>query len=101
MEYNYKQIRDVCSIQDLETIINFIMLINKIYNYSVNIVAEKENQVNNFRKDIKRLKSDLVKLKNDIITHEKESNSKTEITIADSGMEKGKMDIIEVEKEKN
>ena len=77
------------------------MLINKIYNYSVSIVAEKENQVNNFRKDNKRLKSDLVKLKNDIITHEKESNSKTEITIADSSMEKGKMDIIELEKEKN
>ena len=101
LEYNYEQIRDICGTQDLETIINFIMLRNKRYNYSVNVVSEKENQVNNLRKDIKRLKSDLVKLKNDIIVHEKESNSKTETTIADSGMEKGEMDMIEVEKEKN
>ena len=101
LEYNYEQIRDICGTQDLETIINFIMLRNKRYNYSVNVVAEKENQVNNLRKDIKRLKSNLIKLKNDIIVHEKESNSKTETTIADSGMEKGEMDMIEVEKEKN
>ena len=101
LEYNYEQIRDICGTQDLETIINFIMLRNKRYNYSVNVVAEKENQVNNLRKDIKRLKSNLIKLKNDIIVHEKESNSKTETTIADSGMEKREMDMIEVEKEKN
>ena len=55
----------------------------------------------NLRKDIKQLKSNLVKLKNEIIVHEKESNSKTETTIADSGMEKGEIDMMEVEKAKN
>ena len=101
LEYNYEQIRDICGTQDLETIINFIMLRNKRYNYSVQVVAEKENQVKNLRKDIKQLKSNLVKLKNEIIVHEKESNSKTETTIADSGMEKGEIDMMEVEKAKN
>ena len=101
LEYNYEQIRDICGTQDLETSINFIMLRNKRYNYSVQVVAEKENQVKNLRKDIKQLKSNLVKLKNEIIVHEKESNSKTETTIADSGMEKGEIDMMEVEKAKN
>ena len=101
LEYNYEQIRDICGTQDLETIINFIMLRNKRYNYSVQVVAEKENQVKNLRKDIKQLKSNLVKLKNEIIVHEKESDSKTETTIADSGMEKGEIDMMEVEKAKN
>ena len=41
------------------------------------------------------------KLKNEIIVNEKESNDKTETTIADSGMEKGELDMIEAEKEKN
>ena len=101
LEYNYEQIRDICGTQDLETIINFIMLRNKRYNYSVQVVSEKESQVKNLRKDIKQLKSNLVKLKNEIIVHEKESNSKTETTIADSGMEKGEIDMMEVEKAKN
>ena len=101
LEYNYQQIRDICGTQDLESIINFIMLRNKSYNYSVQVVEEKENQVNNLRKDIKRLKSHLVELKNEIIVHEKESDSKTETTIADSGKEKAELDLERLEKEKN
>ena len=101
LEYNYQQIRDICGTQDIESIINFIMLRNKSYNYSVQVVEEKENQVNNLRKDIKRLKSHLVELKNEIIVHEKESDSKTETTIADSGKEKAELDLERLEKEKN
>ena len=101
LEYNYEQIRNICGTQDIETIINFIMLRNKRYNYSVQVVNEKEQQINDLRKDIKRLNSDLVKLKNEIIVNEKESGSKTETTIAESGMEKGELDMINAEKEKN
>ena len=101
LEFNYQQIRDICGTQDIESIINFIMLRNKSYNYSVQVVEEKENQVNNLRKDIKRLKSHLVELKNEIIVHEKESDSKTETTIADSGKEKAELDLERLEKEKN
>ena len=101
LEYNYEQIRNICGTQDIETIINFIMLRNKRYNYSVQVVNEKEQQINNLRKDIKRLKSNLVQLKNEIIVNEKESDSKTETTIAESGMEKGELDMINAEKEKN
>ena len=101
VENNYQQIRDICGTQDIESIINFIMLRNKRYNYSVQVVAEKENQVNSLRNDIKRLKSHLVKLKNEIIVNEKESNSKTETTIAESGMEKTELDLVQIEKEKN
>ena len=101
LEHNYQQIRDICGTQDIESIINFIMLRNKRYNYSVQVVAEKENQVNSLRNDIKRLKSHLVKLKNEIIVNEKESNSKTETTIAESGMEKTELDMVQIEKEKN
>ena len=101
LEYNYEQIRNICGTQDIETIINFIMLRNKRYNYSVQVVNEKEQQINNLRQDIKRLKSNLVKLKNEIIVNEKESDSKTETTIAESGMEKGELDMINAEKEKN
>ena len=96
-----KQERDICGTQDIESIINFIMLRNKRYNYSVQVVTEKENQVNSLRNDIKRLKSHLVKLKNEIIVNEKESNSKTETTIAESGMEKTELDLVQIEKEKN
>ena len=101
VENNYQQIRDICGTQDIESIINFIMLRNKRYNYIVQVVAEKENQVNSLRNDIKRLKSHLVKLKNEIIVNEKESNSKTETTIAESGMEKTELDLVQIEKEKN
>ena len=101
VENNYQQIRDICGTQDIESIINFIMLRNKRYNYSVQVVTEKENQVNSLRNDIKRLKSHLVKLKNEIIVNEKESNSKTETTIAESGMEKTELDLVQIEKEKN
>ena len=101
LEYNYQQIRDICGTQDIESIINFIMLRNKSYNYSVQVVEEKENKVNNLIKDIKRLKSHLVELKNEIIVHEKESDSKTETTIADSGKEKAELDLERLEKEKN
>ena len=101
LEYNYEQIRNICGTQDIETIINFIMLRNKRYNYSVQVVNEKEQQINNLRQDIKRLKSNLVKLKNEIIVNEKESDSKTETTIAESGMEKGELDMINSEREKN
>ena len=101
LEYNYEKIRDICGTQDLETIINFIMLRNKRYNYSVQIVEEKEKKIREFKKDIKNLKLNLIKLKNDIIVNEKESNDKTETTIADSGMEKGELDLIQLEKEKS
>ena len=101
LEYNYEKIRDICGTQDLETIINFIMLRNKRYNYSVQVVEEKEHKIKDLRKEIKELKSDLVKLKNEIIVNEKESNDKTETTVGDSGMEKKELDMIELEKEKN
>ena len=101
LENNFEQIRDICGTNDLETIINFIMLRNKRYNYSVQVVNDKEHRIKNLRTDIKRLKSDLVKLKNEIIVNEKESESKTETTIEDSGMEKSELDMIEVEKQKN
>jgi cell division septum initiation protein DivIVA len=64
-------------------------------------VNDKEQRIKNLRTDIKRLKSDLVKLKNEIIVNEKESESKTETTIEDSGLEKSELDMIEVEKQKN
>ena len=101
LEYNYEQIRDIVGTQDLETIINFITLRNKRYNYSVQVVDEKEQKIKNLRKEIKGLKSDLVKLKNEIIVNEKDSESKTETTIEDTGLEKKELDMIEVEKEKN
>ena len=56
VENNYQQIRDICGTQDIESIINFIMLRNKRYNYSVQVVTEKENQVNSLRNDIKSKK---------------------------------------------
>ena len=101
LETNYEQIRDICGTNDLETIINFIMLRNKRYNYSVQVVNDKEHRIKNLRADIKQLKSDLVKLKNEIIVNEKESESKTETTVEDSGMEKSELDMIEIEKQKN
>jgi len=101
VENNFEQIRDICGTDDLETIINFIMLRNKRYNYSVQVVNDKEQRIKNLRTDIKRLKSDLVKLKNEIIVNEKDSESKTETTVEDSGMEKSELDMIEVEKQKN
>ena len=101
LEYNYEQIRDIVGTQDLETIINFITLRNKRYNYSVQVVDEKEQKIKNLRKEIKGLKSDLVKLKNEIIVNEKESNSKTETTIAEPGMDNEEEEIINLEKAKN
>ena len=101
LEFNYEKIRDILGTQDLEVIINFIMERNKRYNYSVQIVEDKEHQIKLLKKEIKNLKSDLVKLKNEIIVNEKESNSKTETTIAEAGMDNEEEEIINLEKAKN
>ena len=101
LEFNYEKIRDILGTQDLEVIINFIMERNKRYNYSVQVVEDKEHQIKLLKKEIKNLKSDLVKLKNEIIVNEKESNSKTETTIAEAGMDNEEEEIINLEKAKN
>ena len=101
LEFNYEKIRDILGTQDLEVIINFIMERNKRYNYSVQVVEDKEHQIKLLKKEIKNLKSDLVKLKNEIIVNEKESNSKTETTIAEPGMDNEEEEIINLEKAKN
>ena len=101
LEFNYEKIRDILGTQDLEVIINFIMERNKRYNYSVQVVEDKEHQIKLLKKEIKNLKSDLVKLKNEIIVNEKESNSKTETTIAEAGMDNEEEEITNLEKAKN
>ena len=101
LEFNYEKIRDILGTQDLEVIINFIMERNKRYNYSVQVVEDKEHQIKLLKKEIKNLKSDLVKLKNEIIVNEKESNSKTETTIAEAGMDNEEEEIINLENAKN
>lgn len=101
LEFNYEKIRDILGTQDLEVIINFIMERNKRYNYSVQVVEDKEQQIKLLKKEIKNFKSDLVKLKNEIIVNEKESNSKTETTIAEAGMDNEEEEIINLEKAKN
>ena len=101
LEFNYEKIRDILGTQDLEVIINFIMERNKRYNYSVQVVEDKEHQIKLLKKEIKNFKSDLVKLKNEIIVNEKESNSKTETTIAEAGMDNEEEEIINLEKAKN
>ena len=101
LEFNYEKIRDILGTQDLEVIINFIMERNKRYNYSVQVVEDKEHQIKLLKKEIKNFKSDLVKLKNEIIVNEKESNSKTETTIAEAGMDNEEEEIINLENAKN
>ena len=101
LEFNYEKIRDILGTQDLEVIINFIMERNKRYNYSVQVVEDKEHQIKLLKKEIKNFKSDLIKLKNEIIVNEKESNSKTETTIAEAGMDNEEEEIINLEKAKN
>ena len=101
LEFNYEKIRDILGTQDLEVIINFIMERNKRYNYSVQVVEDKEHQIKLLKKEIKNFKSDLVKLKNEIIVNEKESNSKTETTIAEAGMDNEEEEIINLERAKN
>ena len=101
LEFNYEKIRDILGTQDLEVIINFIMERNKRYNYSVQVVEDKEHQIKLLKKEIKNFKSDLAKLKNEIIVNEKESNSKTETTIAEAGMDNEEEEIINLEKAKN
>ena len=101
LEDNYEKIRDICGTQDLEFIIDFVMLRNKRYNYSVYIVNEKEEKIKRLKRQIKRLTADLVKLKNQIIVKEKESDSRTETTVENSGMEQEELNLVKKEDEKN
>ena len=101
LEDNYEKIRDICGTQDLEFIIDFVMLRNKRYNYSVYIVNEKEEKIKKLKRQIKRLTSDLIKLKNQIIVKEKESDSRTETTVENSGMEQEELNLVKKEDEKN
>ena len=101
LEDNYEKIRDICGTQDLEFIIDFVMLRNKRYNYSVYIVNEKEEKIKKLKRQIKRLNEDLIKLKNQIIVKEKESDSRTETTVEKSGMEQEELEMIKKEDEKN
>ena len=101
LENNFKQIRDICGTQDLSFIIDFIMLRNKRYNYAVQKVTEKEEKIKDLKKDLKKLNLILVKLKNGILVNEKESDSKTETTIENTGIEEEELELMKKEEEKN
>ena len=101
LEDNYEKIRDICGTQDLEFIIDFIMLRNKRYNYTVQIVDEKEKRIKKLRKEIRDLNSNLVKLKNNAIINEKGQDSRTETTVENTGMEQDEIEMIKKENEKN
>ena len=100
-EYIYDKIRNICGTQDLSTIINIIMLRNKKYNYNVQMVDEKEYKINKLKKEIKRLNIHLIKLKNENIVNEKESNSRTKAILENTGLDKGEIDMIKKENDKN
>ena len=101
LEDNYEKIRDICGTQDLEFIIDFVMLRNKRYNYAVQVVNEKEQKIKDLKKEIKQLNADLVKLKNDQIVSEKGTESRTETTVEDPGLEQEEIKLTEKESERN
>ena len=101
LEDNYEKIRDICGTQDLEFIIDFVMLRNKRYNYAVQVVNEKEQKIKDLKKEIKQLNADLVKLKNDQIVSEKGTDSRTETTVENPGLEQDEIKLTEKESERN
>jgi len=101
LEENYEKIRDICGTQDLEFIIDFIMLRNKRYNYSAQIVEEKEEKIKKLRREIKQLNNDLVKIKNKVIVNEKDEESGTETTVENPGMDTEEIELVKKENEKN
>jgi hypothetical protein len=101
LEDNYEKIRDICGTQDLEFIIDFVMLRNKRYNYAVQVVNEKEQKIKDLKKEIKKLNTKLIKLKNAQIVSEKESDSRTETTVENSGLEQEEIELTKKESERN
>ena len=101
LEDNYEKIRDICGTQDLEFIIDFVMLRNKRYNYAVQVVNEKEQKIKDLKKEIKQLNTKLVKLKNDQIVSEKGTDSRTETTVENPGLEQDEIKLTEKESERN
>jgi hypothetical protein len=101
LEDNYEKIRDICGTQDLEFIIDFVMLRNKRYNYAVQVVNEKEQKIKDLKKEIKKLNTKLIKLKNAHIVSEKESDSRTETTVENSGLEQEEIELTKKESERN
>ena len=101
LEDNYEKIRDICGTQDLEFIIDFVMLRNKRYNYAVQVVNEKEQKIKDLKKEIKHLNTELIELKNAQIVNEKESDSRTETTVENSGLEPEEIEMTKKESEKN
>ena len=101
LEDNYEKIRDICGTQDLEFIIDFVMLRNKRYNYAVQVVNEKEQKIKDLKKEIKKLNTELIKLKNAQIVSEKESDSRTETTVENSGLEQEEIELTKKESERN
>ena len=100
LEYVYNQIRNICGTQDISAIINFAMLRNKKYNYSVQSVDEKEAKINKIKKDIKKLKLELVRLKNENVVAEKDSKL-IKVSLGETGLNKGDLDMIKKENDKN
>ena len=100
LEYVYNQIRNICGTQDISAIINFAMLRNKKYNYSVQSVDEKEAKINKIKKDIKKLKLELVRLKNENVVAEKDSKL-IKVSLGETGLNKGYLDMIKKENDKN
>ena len=101
LEDNYEKIRDICGTQDLEFIIDFVMLRNKRYNYAVQVVNEKEQKIKDLKKEIKQLNTKLVKLKNDQIISEKGTDSRTETTVENPGLEQEEINLTQKESERN
>jgi hypothetical protein len=101
LEDNYEKIRDICGTQDLEFIIDFVLRRNKRYNYAVQVVNEKEQKIKDLKKEIKKLNTKLIKLKNAQIVSEKESDSRTETTVENSGLEQEEIELTKKESERN
>jgi hypothetical protein len=101
LEDNYEKIRDICGTQDLEFIIDFVMLRNKRYNYAVQVVNEKEEKIKDLKKEIKKLNTKLIKLRNAQIVSEKESDSRTETTVENPGLEQEEIELTKKESERN
>ena len=100
LERVFEEIRDIVGTKDLNTIVDFLTLRNKRYNYACYEVRECEDTNKYLKKEIKELKKELTELKNSLLVAEKGEDGR-ELDVDSSTTIEEEVKVIEEEKEKN
>ena len=100
LENVFEQIRDICGTQDLQTLVDFIVLRSKRYNYECEEIKKREDKKVELKEELITLKEELTNLRNQLVVKEEDESGKdVESTVPSSTKEEDEVDLLKKEQE--